>query len=384
MPDCETYLELISASLDGVITPAETKALKAHLEVCPQCRTLLEDLTALHAAMPEEEEPPQGFSERVMAAVAAQEKVVAFPGKKNRRRWGSIAAVAAVFALVAVGYGPLSHYLDPELNSASGDQAPMAAAMDPVEASPTAALPSMAKVAGAALPTSEPETTTAEGSMDQVTDAAPDEPVGDTSAAKTAPDAAAGVIPDAWNGYGNSSYGSVSDPPQSAEPPQEAPVPRRMAMLPPLESADGTGVGADSSTSASAAPAPADVAPVPDEAVTGETAPETANELVPMPMMLSATAPTYAAALTLDALPQGWEEALTESLGEVEEETEPSFPPEGLEVSAAEAQALMTLAEDQDVPYTLEGELIEGETCLVTVAPPDAEITDPTPVLSVE
>ena len=35
MMDCEHAAELISAQLDGELTPAETAMLEAHLEQCP-------------------------------------------------------------------------------------------------------------------------------------------------------------------------------------------------------------------------------------------------------------------------------------------------------------------------------------------------------------
>lgn len=387
MADCEAYLELISASLDGAVTPAETKALKAHLEVCPQCRTLLEDLTALHAAMPEEEEPPQGFSERVMAAVAAQEKVVAFPAKTSRRRWGSIAAVAAVFALAAVGYGPLRHYLDMgNRDSVGAVQAPMAVSMYPAEALPTAAatLPPVPKIAEPALPTTVPEITAVEGTMDQVADAAAGRAVTDRSAAQTTADGEAGDATNtadaAAGNYEYRSYGGITGPVENDAPAQDAPAQGRMAAFPPA------GAAAYSAESGAPAPEPGDAAPAANGGETVEGTVEPADETtpMPMPMMFSSTARTYTAALTLDLLPQGWEEALAETLAAMGEETQPAFPPEGLEVSAPEAQALITLAEDQEVPYTLTGALIEEETCLVTVAPPDAEITDPTPVSSAE
>lgn len=99
MSDCEKYLELISASLDGALTGAERAELDEHLASCPSCRALREDLTALRdgCAGWGEEDPPEGFAARVAAAAAAggAPKKVLF-----LRRYRSLLATAAVAAVV--------------------------------------------------------------------------------------------------------------------------------------------------------------------------------------------------------------------------------------------------------------------------------------------
>ena len=47
--NCEEYEILLSARLDGALTPEETARLEAHLAQCPQCRQLAQELETLQA-----------------------------------------------------------------------------------------------------------------------------------------------------------------------------------------------------------------------------------------------------------------------------------------------------------------------------------------------
>ena len=47
MTHCDEYVELISAALDGALSPHEQARLEAHLAQCPDCRTLFYDLESL-------------------------------------------------------------------------------------------------------------------------------------------------------------------------------------------------------------------------------------------------------------------------------------------------------------------------------------------------
>lgn len=105
MTDCDRALELISAGLDGALTPEEKDWLEKHLEHCPACRALDADLASLHQLLPTlAPEPPAELKERIMDAVRA-EKTVPFPaqGQKKPRRWKAWVSVAAVAALVFLG-----------------------------------------------------------------------------------------------------------------------------------------------------------------------------------------------------------------------------------------------------------------------------------------
>lgn len=108
MTDCDRALELISAGLDGALTPEEKDWLEKHLEHCPACRALDADLASLHQLLPTlAPEPPAELKERIMDAVRA-EKTVPFPapGQKKPRRWKAWVSVAAVAALVFLGGRP--------------------------------------------------------------------------------------------------------------------------------------------------------------------------------------------------------------------------------------------------------------------------------------
>ena len=105
MTDCDKALELISAGLDGALTPEEKDWLEKHLEHCPACRALDADLASLHQLLPTlAPEPPAELKERIMDAVRA-EKTVPFPAREQKkpRRWKAWVSVAAVAALVFLG-----------------------------------------------------------------------------------------------------------------------------------------------------------------------------------------------------------------------------------------------------------------------------------------
>ena len=153
MDHCEEYIELISAAVDGALSPREREELDLHLAACPACRSLYEELRSLHAAlaaMPPVETPP-GLSGRVMDAVAAQagkgEAVPFAPGKAPSVRWRRWLASAAALALVATGAWSWSRR---EERSASGRLAP--SALNEAVASPLlgeAALPAAIPASGA-------------------------------------------------------------------------------------------------------------------------------------------------------------------------------------------------------------------------------------------
>lgn len=119
MRSCDEIVEWISASLDGELTADEQAALNEHIACCPACSALLDDLRALHAAAAQEEEvsAPAGFTEAVMAAIAAEsapkkaDNVIPFVSKKAKRslwkQWGVTAAAIAIVLLGAVSFPSL-------------------------------------------------------------------------------------------------------------------------------------------------------------------------------------------------------------------------------------------------------------------------------------
>ena len=124
MAHCDEYLELISAAVDGALSPSELERLNAHLALCPECKALYQDLTAIHAALRDlpPVEVPADLPDRIMAAVAA-EKVLPFaPAEKKKssahwQRWLASAAVLAVVVAGAWGWKPwerIAGDLEPE------------------------------------------------------------------------------------------------------------------------------------------------------------------------------------------------------------------------------------------------------------------------------
>lgn len=102
---CEQALEAISAALDGELSGAEEKEWEDHLASCPACRALCDDLRAIEADVLDSVlEVPEGFHDRVMAAVAEEPAVAPVRKKHSWKGWGGLAAVAAV-AVLAVGPG---------------------------------------------------------------------------------------------------------------------------------------------------------------------------------------------------------------------------------------------------------------------------------------
>lgn len=95
--ECQDMLELLSASLDGELTEAEQAQLNAHLDTCPSCRALYEELSGLHAACDLETEAPAELTARILGSLPPQPsgKVVYW------RRWGAMAAAVVLIALAA-------------------------------------------------------------------------------------------------------------------------------------------------------------------------------------------------------------------------------------------------------------------------------------------
>lgn len=98
---CEQALELISAKLDGELSPAEQTALREHLERCPDCRRVETELEQAEAGLCGiQEEPPDTLAPSVMKKIHRERE------KRAERRsfvlsvavLGSIAAIFAVLS----------------------------------------------------------------------------------------------------------------------------------------------------------------------------------------------------------------------------------------------------------------------------------------------
>lgn len=106
MCTCDEIMGLLSAQLDGALTGEEEQVLAEHLESCPDCRTLAEDLARIHDAMPGlNTVPPAFIKENVMKRIKEEATVpIPFPvQKKSAHRWRTWGAAAAVFAVAVLG-----------------------------------------------------------------------------------------------------------------------------------------------------------------------------------------------------------------------------------------------------------------------------------------
>lgn len=109
MSYCDESIELISAALDGALSPEEQAKLEAHLAQCPDCKALYEDLSRIHQSLLDlpPVEVPEGLTGRIMDAVAAEAarpKVVPLPQpKRSARPWQRWAVTAAAVAVVILG-----------------------------------------------------------------------------------------------------------------------------------------------------------------------------------------------------------------------------------------------------------------------------------------
>ncbi len=63
--------EMISALFDGELAPEEWTAVKEHLEQCPRCQRLLEEIKSISAALPEDPPVPDGLAARVRERLPA-------------------------------------------------------------------------------------------------------------------------------------------------------------------------------------------------------------------------------------------------------------------------------------------------------------------------
>lgn len=100
MNECEKYMEMISAMLDGELDHAGSEQLIAHMSSCAQCRELYELLSAVTGSeVWELPEAPEGLHEHIMSGV----KSAAAEQKKRSRviRLRPLAMTAACLVLIA-------------------------------------------------------------------------------------------------------------------------------------------------------------------------------------------------------------------------------------------------------------------------------------------
>lgn len=101
--NCDKYLELMSAALDGELSAEERRELDSHLAVCPDCAQLYQNLSGQTAVMRELDcEVPADLKERIMSNLPKQEQ----PAKQGKvihwKRWAPVAAAACLALVVAL------------------------------------------------------------------------------------------------------------------------------------------------------------------------------------------------------------------------------------------------------------------------------------------
>lgn len=97
MQDCSRYDEMLSALIDGELSEAEVRELRAHLETCADCQRYLQLLETMHEGLCHElPDPPEALRRGVAYKI----------GLEKKRRFGAFghwAVSAAVFCIVLLG-----------------------------------------------------------------------------------------------------------------------------------------------------------------------------------------------------------------------------------------------------------------------------------------
>lgn len=134
MEHCEHFMELLSQSLDGPLSQSDQQALQQHLDACPECRLLSQQLFEIQNEFHtwEEQDVPAGFTEGIMDRIRALEeapKVVPLWKHPQVKLLGSIAACA----LICVGIWRMgTPNVTEDLALSTETAAPAAAASEPI------------------------------------------------------------------------------------------------------------------------------------------------------------------------------------------------------------------------------------------------------------
>lgn len=98
--NCELYLDLISARLDGELTAQEEADLTAHLQTCPACRAIAQDMKGLHSALAAvgEVDVPAELSQTVLSKIKADKR------SDRRRTVRQLSALAACLVLCVTAW----------------------------------------------------------------------------------------------------------------------------------------------------------------------------------------------------------------------------------------------------------------------------------------
>ena len=174
MKDCKQIEEMLEVYADGELNKEQAALVAQHVANCPHCKALLDEYLALNAAIADcAMQAPEGFAERVMAAID-REKAVNVKPQGRGVRLGKIApfvgiGVAAMLCLSIASSSLVkfvtNHFADPDISvetSAGELLDPVPPADSVQEESPTVQSPAA------------PETEQEGGSYDNAAD--PEEP----------------------------------------------------------------------------------------------------------------------------------------------------------------------------------------------------------------
>ncbi|NCC68004.1 MAG: hypothetical protein EOM14_07380, partial [Clostridia bacterium] len=90
--DCEKYIELISRLVDGELSKEQEAELRAHIDVCPECRRVYDAFSAISDALGSDiAEVPEGLAKGVMYRIGKTQKT----SKPRFFVFGRFTAVAA-------------------------------------------------------------------------------------------------------------------------------------------------------------------------------------------------------------------------------------------------------------------------------------------------
>jgi len=121
MADCEKYIEMMSAMVDGELSEKDEAELRSHLEDCADCRRVYNAFTGISGALSEElAAPPETLVNGVMYKINLQ--------KKGGRRFafGRFTALAACLVLILFGASYLGLFNSSSLNKTESVAAPKA------------------------------------------------------------------------------------------------------------------------------------------------------------------------------------------------------------------------------------------------------------------
>ena len=129
-------IELLSASIDRELRPAEAAALEMHLEGCAECRGLLGDFRNLDEAIASEPPPPvaAGLEDRILEALRSRGAV-----RPRRLWWRAMPAAAAASLVVAIAVWFARPDRLPPLSGNAAPPAMSGASSVPSSAAPAAA-----------------------------------------------------------------------------------------------------------------------------------------------------------------------------------------------------------------------------------------------------